>query len=47
MILRQWMKSDKHSKDFIEYAYGKVADELKVNVKGKIKIAWPEDAPNE
>jgi hypothetical protein len=40
LIMRQWAASgnDKLARAFVEYAYGKVQDELSVDVQGKIKV---------
>lgn len=45
IILRQMMQDKKQRETFLQYAYGKVPDELNVKQSGKItvKLVWPED----
>jgi hypothetical protein len=40
LLLRDWAssKNDKLNRAFVEYAFGKVTDELNVEVNGKIKV---------
>lgn len=48
IILRQMMQDKKQREIFLQYAYGKVPDELNVKQSGKVtlKLQWPEDEIN-